>query len=114
MFTSFSDLLAAIVRATAALSLSAVIAWGVLSWFKLYSPRLGRIVWLLVLLQGIVLLRIPVAIPWYPAATQFHDAVIGQSVSEKGVRNLLSDGATASAAWLTSRKRFLTPFPGSR
>ncbi len=35
MFTSLSDLLAAIVRATAVLSLSAVIAWGVLSWFKL-------------------------------------------------------------------------------
>ena len=96
MFTSFSDLLAAIVRATAALSLSAVIAWGVLSWFKLYSPRLGRIFWLLVLLQGIVLLRIPVAIPWYPAATHFTTPSSASALPEKGVRNLLSDGATAS------------------
>ncbi len=32
---------------------------------------MGRIVWLLVLLQGIVLLRIPVTIPWYLAATHF-------------------------------------------
>ena len=96
MFTSLSDLLAAIVRATAALSLSAVIAWGVLSWFKLYSPRLGRIVWLLVLLQGIVLLRIPVAIPWYPAATRFTTPLPASALPEKGVRNLLSDGVTAS------------------
>jgi beta-lactamase regulating signal transducer with metallopeptidase domain len=71
MSTSLSDFLTAMVRATAALSLSAVIAWGVLSWFKLQSPRVVRIVWLLVLLQGIVLLRIPVAIPWYPAAARF-------------------------------------------
>ena len=78
MFTSLSDLLAAIVRATAVLSLSAVIAWGVLSWFKLQSPRVGRIVWLLVLLQGIVLLRIPVTIPWYAGGHTFHDAVAGE------------------------------------
>ncbi len=95
MFTSFSDLLASIVRATAALSLG-VIAWGVLSWFKLQSPRVGRIVWLLVLLQGIVLLRIPVAIPWYPAAARFTTPSSASALPEKGVRNLFPDGATAS------------------
>jgi beta-lactamase regulating signal transducer with metallopeptidase domain len=68
MFTSLADFLAAMLRATAALGLSAGIAWAVLAWLKPRSPRLGRLVWLLVLLQGVLLLRIPVAIPWYSAA----------------------------------------------
>src|SRR5262245_12112720 len=65
MFISVSDLLLAVARATVALSLSAGITQGLLAWFKPQSPRLRRIVWMLVLLQGIILLRIPVAIPWY-------------------------------------------------
>jgi beta-lactamase regulating signal transducer with metallopeptidase domain len=65
MFISVSDLLPAVARATVALSLSAAIAWGLLRWFKPQSPRLHRIIWMLVLLQGIILLRIPVAVPWY-------------------------------------------------
>ena len=38
-----------------------------LSWLRPESPRLRRIIWLLVLLQGMILLRIPLAIPWYQA-----------------------------------------------
>lgn len=64
MFTSLSDVLLAVVRATAALSLSAGIVWGLIRWFKPASPRLQQAAWLLVLLQGIVLLRFPVEVPW--------------------------------------------------
>jgi beta-lactamase regulating signal transducer with metallopeptidase domain len=104
MFTSLSDFLTAMVRATAALSLSAVIAWGVLSWFKLQSPRVGRIVWLLVLLQGIILLRIPVAIPWYPAPMRLTIPPSAIALPEKGVRNLLYDDATAHPAIEVQKK----------
>ena len=69
MFISVSDLLPAVARATVALSLSAGIAQGLLVWFKPQSPRLRRTIWMLVLLQGIILLRIPVAIPWYAQDT---------------------------------------------
>src|ERR1043166_9549587 len=65
MLISISDLLPPVAWASVALSLSAGIAWGLLRWFKPESPRLRRIVWMLVLLQGIILLRIPVAVPWY-------------------------------------------------
>jgi hypothetical protein len=65
MPTFLAGLLLAIVRATVALSLSAGIAWGLLSWQQPKSPRLRRTVWWLVLMQGVVLLRIPVTIPWY-------------------------------------------------
>ncbi len=68
MFSSLTDFLAALLRATVALSLSAGIAWTVLAWLKPQSARLTRLIWWLVLLQGIILLRIPVAIPWYSAA----------------------------------------------
>src|SRR5262245_5655900 len=69
MFTSVLHLLPAVARATLALSLSAGIAQGLLAWFKPQSPRLRRIIWMLVLLQGIILLRIPIAIPWYAPDT---------------------------------------------
>ncbi len=83
MFSSLTDFLAALLRATVALSLSAGIAWTVLESLKPQSARLTRLIWWLVLLQGIILLRIPVAIPWYaaitPAAAPAPDQTVGFS-----------------------------------
>ncbi len=81
MFTSALSLLLALARSTIALSLSAAAAWLLLRWFNPESPRLSRIVWMLVLLQGIILLRIPLAVPCYTAesngaATQFNGSII--------------------------------------
>ncbi len=63
MFTSLSDVVPAVLRATAAFSLSAGVVWGLVRWFKPASPRVQQVAWLLVLLQGIVLFRFPVRIP---------------------------------------------------
>jgi beta-lactamase regulating signal transducer with metallopeptidase domain len=52
-------------RATLALTLAAGLAWLVLRFTGLQSPRLHRALWLLVLLVGWTLGGVPVAIPWH-------------------------------------------------
>jgi len=84
MFISVSDLLPAVAWASVALCLSAGIAWGLLGWFKPQSARLRRIVWMLVLLQGIILLRIPIAIPWYTPDTNSTLPVVSAVPSAAG------------------------------
>lgn len=62
-----SALLLELGRATLALTLAAGLAFVILRWAGLQSPRLHRALWLLVLLVGWTLGGVPVAIPWHHA-----------------------------------------------
>jgi hypothetical protein len=52
-------------RATLLVALAAVLVALVLAAVRSRSPRLHRIAWCAVLLQGWLLVRLPVSVPWY-------------------------------------------------
>lgn len=51
---------------TAAVSLAALLGAGLLRWFRVRSPHVHRTVWLLVLLEGLILFRLPIDLPLGP------------------------------------------------
>src|SRR3954465_12796597 len=76
MFGSFAEFLGALVRPTLALSASTAVVGLLFAWLKPASARLRRAVWLMVLLQGVVLLRIMVLIPWYEPGAKARPPVV--------------------------------------
>lgn len=67
MHSAFHYLFDAVLRATLALGITALIVRGLLLWLKPSSPRWHQAAWALVMLQGIIFLQYSVAIPWYPS-----------------------------------------------
>ena len=55
----------AILQATLLLSMSALLVCGLIGLFRCVSANTQRIVWFLVLVQGIILIPLPLNIPWY-------------------------------------------------
>lgn len=69
MVPSSVEAIRLLLQATFALSLSAVLVAGLVRWFKPASTTLQRMVWLLVLLQGVVVVHLPVQVAWYERET---------------------------------------------
>ncbi len=65
MTISASSLALSVLQATLFLAASAVFVRGLIWLLRCSSARTLRLVWLLVLVQGILLLRLSVNIPWY-------------------------------------------------
>ena len=69
MVSSSVDAIRLLLQASLALSLSAVLVAGLIGWLKPASVTLQRIVWLLVLLQGTVIVHLPLQVAWYERET---------------------------------------------
>ena len=59
-------LLTNLLRTTAILSVTAIIVGVVLKLSRCRSPRVHRVAWCLVLVQGLLFVRIPWSIRWVP------------------------------------------------
>ena len=81
MIFSAAGLVQTIVQATLLLSLSALLVRGLIGLSRCVSATTQRIVWLLVLVQGIIIVPLPLNIPWHdslplaPATTNSAPAV---------------------------------------
>ncbi len=69
MVPSSVEAIRLLLQATFALSLSAVLVAGLIRWLKPASVTLQRIIWLLVLLQGMIVVHLPVRVAWYERET---------------------------------------------
>jgi hypothetical protein len=58
------DFVLRLLRATTLLTASATVVWITIRLLRLSSPRLVRVASVMVLIQGILLVPLPVAIPW--------------------------------------------------
>ena len=67
-----------ILQATLLLSMSALLVRGLIGLFRCTSANTQRIVWFLVLVQGIILIPLPLNIPWY-ALPPVSSATTGQT-----------------------------------
>ena len=65
MPTSTAELIVLLIQATVLLAASALLVRGLIWLLRPASPTVQRIAWLLVLVQGIVLVRLPIHVPWY-------------------------------------------------
>ena len=62
-----SDLATMLLWASLWLAVAAFVARGLIWLLRPASPGVQQALWLLVLVQGVLLLRVPVEIPWYEA-----------------------------------------------
>ncbi len=68
MIAIADGLLPGLSRATTLLAISATVVWIAIRFLGLSSPRLPRAASVMVLLQGLLVVQLPVAIPWYTAS----------------------------------------------
>ncbi|MGO9113062.1 MAG: M56 family metallopeptidase [Thermoguttaceae bacterium] len=74
MVLSAAGTVQAIVQATLLMATSALLVRGLIGFSRCVSANTQRIVWFLVLVQGVILVRLPLNVPWYaspplPSAT---------------------------------------------
>lgn len=63
MFAMSQETLGLLLRATLALGVSALVVEGLFRWFRPKSLRLQRLVWLIILVQGVIWFRVPIEVP---------------------------------------------------
>jgi beta-lactamase regulating signal transducer with metallopeptidase domain/uncharacterized GH25 family protein len=68
MFSSVGSLALLVMKASTMLALSAVIVAAMIRLLRFSSPRVERMGWFCVLVQGILLVHLPLSIPWYVAS----------------------------------------------
>lgn len=68
MFSSVGSLSLLVVKASTMLALSAVVVAAMIRLLRFSSPRVERVGWFCVLVQGILLVHLPLSIPWYMAS----------------------------------------------
>lgn len=96
MVSSSVEAIRLLLQATFALSLSAALVAGLIKWFKPASATLQRIIWLLVLLQGTIVVHLPVQVAWYERETLAPALIVD------------NDGATEDTATSNSRSVAVT------
>ncbi len=70
------QLLAMLGKSSLRLAAAVLVVTILLRWTRLAEPRLHRAAWLLALLAGWIVLRVPIVLPWWPATAQaIHGAV---------------------------------------
>jgi beta-lactamase regulating signal transducer with metallopeptidase domain len=81
MPTSTEELIFRLAQATVVLAASALVIRGLIRLLRPASPAVQRIAWLLVLVQGIVLVRFPIHVPWYePEPADASPPVLGPAI----------------------------------
>ncbi len=88
MALSSRELAMLVLQATVLLAASAFVVRGLMWLVRPSSPRVQRVAWFLVLVQGLILVRFPLNVPWYEpevVATAAGEGPAAEDVSEAGV-----------------------------
>jgi beta-lactamase regulating signal transducer with metallopeptidase domain len=98
MNASSLAVVAALGRTTLLLAVAAGVVAAVLRWARPASPGVHRAAWCLVLLQGLLWLRVPIAIPYEASAVEPAAAVVDSPASGPASSDLEAAGSKAVGA----------------